>query len=824
MSFFSFKVRPFFRTLAVVATSLWLALIVAYVADKASNRPKPDVTETSSAHAEHYAHAEERIGARANMNQDERLFGRKMRSDARRFFSVFERSDMELLVGFRTDFMADFRRAFGKRIGRTEKPAPDRSFVVTAVLRSLTLELRSRGEKDVETTVGKIAEYVSRLERDEESPGYYRWKPTMRTWKDDEGFWHLANVREEKEAEALRREREDQPQDAVAFKEALRLIPPAYSVYLRSLAYDDAKALAETETLLALPASERKPFETIARYRRARLTMDTTKWAELSDAEAKVRLARIRDDFAEAARHAANGALDPAEIGDNGRYWIAYTRSMVMPAERLIRLGEADLPGAFATYLGMPERMDSNSVNACFRFIATLCRQQAFAECAKDADLSRLMTMYLTANGDVNQGESLGAQEVKAYSEAWLQALSQTKVSLKFDPHRVALLQYRTGRWKDCMETLKLLPTDEPFSMLLASRCNLRLTGDLGWSYGLTYPGSGPESYAQLANYSFPAPADLPTYEFNVSLDITDSSKVRDRLACERGLLALTIGYFDAAIDDFEARGHGEEVRFIAECVLTIEELKRTVDYRRKARTVSPNLRNRWGDDIGDLDTMLASRLFRLGREEEALAYLPPRLFGKASNYVFLKKLAENPELDARFRADAYWRASELVPALADQLLKCPYAPLVYAHFGEKTLRNHIPYDSHPHLRLNLGEDGERFKTHRLLAPKEGEQNRIKQWIADHYERAATNKDDPLYIRFALAVEAGRLLPPNSPEGAEILQHAGNLLKYHDPDAAVPAFRLLATRYAKTPYGEFAAKHHWFAKEYPSPAADALSK
>jgi len=824
MSFFSFKIRPFFRTLGVVATCLWLSLIIAYVADKlTSHRPTSDATPQGA--IQNYAvHTDDRHGTRANLNQDERLFGRRMRSDDRRNFSVFERSDMELLVGFRTNFMSDFRRTFGKRIGRVEKPAPDRSFVVTAILRSLTLELRGRGAKDIEVTIGQIAEHVSRLEREEESSGYYRWKPTIKTWKDDEGFWHLANVREEKEIEDLRRERETKPLDSSDYKEAIGRIPPAYSAYFRSLTNDDAQALAEIETLLGLPEAGRKMLATIAKYRRARLTMDTTNWAELDDAEAKSRLARIRADFADAARHAAEGALDPAEISDNGRYWIAYTRSMIMPTERLVRLEEADLPGAFATYLGMPERMESNSVNACFRLVANLCREQAFDECAKDADLSQLMTMYLSSNGDVNQGESLGGQPLKDYITSWLDALSRAKASLRFDPHRIALLQYRSDRWRDCMETLKLVPTDDAFSMLLASRCNLRITGDLARSYGITYPPCGPKAYAEVLSYAFPPPNDLPTFEWCVNLDITESSKVRDRLASERGLLALDLGYFSSAILEFESRGLGEEVRFVAECVMTIEELMAQVDARRSYHMTSPTLRNRWGDDVGNLDTMLASRLFRLGREEDALQYVRPRLWAKASNYVFLRKLAKNPDHDARLRADAYWRASELVPALTHELLKCPYAPWVYKHYGEKMLTYHTPYDSHPHQRLNLGQEGERFVTHPLFSPKEAERNRIKHWIAGHYDLPASNKDDPLYIRFALAVEAGRLLPANDPEGATILQHAGNLLKYHDPDAAVPAFRLLATRYAKTPFGEFAAKHNWFAKEYPTPTEDILSK
>ena len=44
MSFFSFKIRPIFRTLGVIATCFWLSLITAYVADRLSEpTPQADI-------------------------------------------------------------------------------------------------------------------------------------------------------------------------------------------------------------------------------------------------------------------------------------------------------------------------------------------------------------------------------------------------------------------------------------------------------------------------------------------------------------------------------------------------------------------------------------------------------------------------------------------------------------------------------------------------------------------------------------------------------------------------------------------------------------
>ena len=835
MSFFSLNLRPIFRILAVVATCFWLSMVVAYIADRSTDRPKPTVSASKTTATELIQPAEQRHGFRALLSQDERLFGRGLRYEGFDAINVVGESDKVLLMGFRTNFMSDFRRAFDKRIGRQEKPAPDRSFMATAVLRSLTLELRSRGATDVDKIVGTIAEHVSRLEREEDSTGFYREKPAIKTWKDEEGFWRLADVHEEKEIEDLRQALQERPLDPADYQQALERIPPAYAAYFRSLNKDQAKALAEVETLLGLSWRERKPLEAIARYRRARLTMESTKWADVSDGEAKTKLARIRADFTEAARLAAEGSLDPAELSDNGRYWIAYTRSMIMPFERLVRLGEADLPGAFSTYLGMPERMDSNSVNACFRLVTNLCRQKAFDHCAQDPDLRLLVSMYLTANGDVSNGVCLTDQEQKDYSVLWLEALARAQKTAALDPRHIALLQYRVGRWRDCMETLKFASSDDPLARLLALRCCLRLTGEVRDAYEVTgprdgfheepnYARCGPEKFAAILSYKGTPPPELPTYDFSTYIDITNNKQLRTQLTGERAILALTLGNYRQALLDFESCGMWDVVQYIAECLMSLDELRNFIDGRRYEHRRSPIMKNAWGKEIGDVDTMLASRLFRMGREDEALTYVRPQLFGQASLYLVLRKLATNPDIDARVRADAYWRASLLVPALSTQLLEYPFSPWLFRNNDRKTFSIHISYDSLPHHRLELGEYAERHKKHPLLSAAEDERSRISRWLASCHDMITDPKDKPDYIQFALAVEAGRLLPADDPAGATILQYAGNILKYKDPEGAVSAFRLLARKYAATPYGEFAANHSWFAKEYPTPPENIVTK
>jgi hypothetical protein len=104
------------------------------------------------------------------------------------------------------------------------------------------------------------------------------------------------------------------------------------------------------------------------------------------------------------------------------------------------------------------------------------------------------------------------------------------------------------------------------------------------------------------------------------------------------------------------------------------------------------------------------------------------------------------------------------------------------------------------------------------------ELRRLREWESQHMGSSARYERDARYAAFDLALNAARLLPDNDPAGAEILQYAGNLLKYREPKAAVPAYRMLVTRFPRTPYGQHAIAKKWFSSERPEPPSDILSR
>jgi hypothetical protein len=812
----STRLRPFLRTLSVIAACLGTTLIVLYLSywftaptpksstnelgkhDGKTNRPAPSEEEK----------AQER---------DRNLYGW---GDVYRYRigSIMQFGDMSMLCTFRTDFMAEFRKEFGSRINKDELPSPSADLVVTEVLRPLTLHLRQAGAD--EEVLRPIVEYVGLKMLPDRTEEWRYWKLVYKYWQDAQGFWSLDLVTDFKESEQLRNNRASITPDEVAFRDALRRIPKAYAFYFDSLTAERTRAISLMDDLLALPEDERKPMNAIAKYRRARLKMSLEDWAVLGDAEVKQRLADIRSDLSSVALHAREGSLDPARISDNAVYWIAYTRSMILPSERLIRLGEADFRGALATYFRMPIRDQGNAVNSSFHLARKICAEKKFAGCETDPDLRRVITLYLASGGSNNAQIHLGHAEAKESAEAWLDALANAGVGPDFDPVRIAMLQNVAQRWSDCLRTLALLRADEPIRLLLASRCQLRLSGDLRTSGRILDPASTIEASTKIGGITHPIKPKDDDADFITLIDLDNKTELADRVMAEKAIIALCHGEFTEAIGLFSKAGFETETDYVGECLLTTDELKGLVD---KLAATHPE---GWQRSMGLLRHALASRLFRDGRMEEAVEYVSPDIAYKARSYVLLRRLAERPEIADRARADAYWRAALIIGEIGETILRAPiglsWTPDGY---GTKPDSNwYVGYDFLPHLRLNIERENEHAQRHVLIAPAGEEKRRLNSWLETHVVHPVRCERDARYASFDLALKAARLLPDNDPAGGQILQYAGGLLKYREPKAANPAYVMLVTHFKETPYGTEALKRHWFAKDRPVPPADVISK
>jgi len=816
MSSFLTRLRPFLRILGVIAASLGVTLVVLYLTYRlTTTSPKTtaaDLRDDTVRTARPAPTAHEKAQER-----DRNLYG--WGGDYRyRIGTIMRFGDMSMLCTFRTDFMTDFRKEFGPRINQNELPSPSADLVVTAVLRPLTLRLRQAGTD--EEVLRPIVEYVGLKMLPERTEEWRYWKHVYKYWQDAQGFWSLDLVTGFKESEQLRNSRADITPDEAAYRDALRRIPKAYAYYFDSMTAERTRAISLMDELLALPEDERKPLNAIAKYRRARLKMSLDDWAVLGDAEVRQRLADIRADLTSVAIHAREGSLDPAQISENAVYWIAYTHAMILPTERLIRLGEADFRGSLATYFRMPIRDQGNAVNSSFHLARKICAEKKFAGCETDPDLRRIITFYLASGGSNNAQLHLSHAEAKAASEAWLDALANAGVGPEFDPARIAMLQLVAQRWSDCLRTLALLPADEPIRLLLASRCNLRLTGELRTSGRILDPTNTAEATARLFTIAHPIKPSNHDADLIALIDLNDKSELAQRVMAEKGIIALCHGEIMEALGSFSQAGFETETDYVSECLLTTDELKSFVDKLKATRPKG------WQRSVGMVDHRLASRLFRDGRMEEALDYVPSYVAVKARTYVILRRLAERTDIADRARADAYWRAALIIGEIGETILHAPFGlSWTSDGYGIKPDSNwFVGYDFLPYLRLNREREHEHAPKHVLIAPAGEEKRRLNSWLEAHVVHPVRSERDARYASFDLALKAARLLPDNDPAGGQILQYAGGLLKYREPKAANPAYVLLVTRFKETPYGAEALKRHWFAKDRPLPPADIIGK
>ncbi|MEK0437842.1 MAG: hypothetical protein RLZZ233_813 [Verrucomicrobiota bacterium] len=590
----------------------------------------------------------------------------------------------------------------------------------------------------------------------------------------------------------------------------------ALSLYEASLNTDREQGIRLMDELLDLPKEERMPLEALAKYRRARLKMSLEDWAGLSDDDVRARLRSIREDFAAVPQLARDGSLDPAKVSENAAYWIAFTRSMILPSQRLIALGEADYAGAVETYLRMPRRGEANAVNSCLHLLLKLCEEKNLQPALASENLRKLMTFYLASAGGDFPDTRLGSDSLKASSIAWLDLISESKTDPSFALRHLAVIQYRCDRWQACRDTAARLPKTDPLRQLLLSRCNLRLTGDLSASRSLL-EGADPAKIVAASAQTTPATG---FYDYSVIIDLKSEAELRERVSGERGMLALSAGEFPEALRLFDEGRYAEDAFYVAECLMPLDELKAYVDRRRSAK--APLIKYRWyygNNDFDDLEYELCSRLMRAGRTEEALDYVNPDIRAKTASYLLLLRAAERTDVSPRERADSYWRAALLVRQIGETVLHSPYGLSWSGGEGWHVSHSYIPGFRSRSFEYTYG-----VPEMKVLTCGAEELRRLREWESLHMGASARSERDARYAAFELALKAARLLPDNDPAGAQIVQYAGNLLKYREPKAAMPAYRLLISRFKQTPFGAHALKANWFSGERPEPPSDILSR
>jgi LysM repeat protein len=267
--------------------------------------------------------------------------------------------------------------------------------------------------------------------------------------------------------------------------------------------------------------------------------------------------------------------------------------------------------------------------------------------------------------------------------------------------------------------------------------------------------------------------------------------------------LRLARREYTQALDALLNAGFWMDAAYVAERVLTADELKTYVDYYWPPvppEQVAEENEKYGGSEISpallrtQIRYLLARRLMRSQRSDEAREYYPPEWTPQCLALVQVLRTGWDETLPADQRAQALFQAAIITRTNGMELIGTEVEPDWHVHDGNF-------------------EEGVTVATRATNAAA-----KVLVASEDELTRAARHKADPgerfhyRYQAAALAWEAAKLMPDNSDETARVLCTAGSWLKNRDPEIADFFYKALVRRNRKTAIGMEADRIRWFPK------------
>jgi tetratricopeptide (TPR) repeat protein len=382
---------------------------------------------------------------------------------------------------------------------------------------------------------------------------------------------------------------------------------------------------------------------------------------------------------------------------------------------------------------------------------------------------------------------------------AWLEAVEAAGVKDVESAAKLALAAYQNNDMPLAWRWLKRAPSS-PVAQWLQAKL-------------LLHDGKAAQAAAVLASLTGAFPIEPPSTnqiasaQFKDLLFIEASGNNPPQIPAERqvlgelGVLRLARREYVQALDALLNAGFWMDAAYVAERVLTIDELKAYVDgywppvppeqlagekEKYGVSEVSPALLR------DQIHYLLARRLMRSFRGDEAREYYPPEWTPQYLALVQALRTGWDEALPADQRAKALFQAAIITRTNGMELIGTEVEPDWRVHGGNY-------------------EEGVT-----VSARATNEAAKVLIASADEISRAARHNTDPekrfhyRYQAATLAWEAAKLMPDNSDETARVLWTAGGWLKYRDPQAADIFYKALVRRNRKTSIGEEADRIRWF--------------
>lgn len=526
------------------------------------------------------------------------------------------------------------------------------------------------------------------------------------------------------------------------------------------------------EKLLARPAEERRLRSTWAAFMLGKAAL-------ASDPAAAVR------GFERTRELAAQGFSDPLGLAESSLGWQARAE-----------MNRRHFDEALKLYLQQVKAGDPTALPSIRRAAAkALDDPEALRRVARSPEARPIFTAWVTSVG-VSQ-DSEDPLEAGA-ARKWLAAIQSAGVPQAESADRLAWVAYLGGDFTAAEAWVKRAPADAPMARWIRAKLLLRA-------------GKVAEAEALLAQARAALPAGPgPDHELWQAYESQVQAAVRPRAAGELGAVRLARGEYAAALDDLLRGGWWTDAAYVAERVLTVEELRAYVDKTWPAALAARYDPDKPGDEDQpgyawrlqfaglvapadeqisyDLRDLLGRRLARSGRLTDARPYLPAPRRAALDDFAQSLKQGRDRGRPAVDRSRALFRAACLARYQGLELLGTEIEPdwrLYDAGFE---------VDAFAEARANP-------EAHRLLGPSPEELQRVA--------RSRAVPDKRFHYRYQgmdLAQEAAKLLPGATEERARLLATAGNWVEGKDPQGARPLYDAIQSCCANTEIGRRSRK------------------
>lgn len=413
------------------------------------------------------------------------------------------------------------------------------------------------------------------------------------------------------------------------------------------------------------------------------------------------------------------------------------------------------------------------------------------AAAARDPLLRRLVTLHILASGS---GRSRLFPDTKTSghprSAHWLKTIEGLKLKEVREAEYLGWIAYESGEYAAAARWLALARPEIPAAAWLRAK--------LLWREGKTAEAARSMAKAwepiAIAAERHASQSDLPSegiYDGRMSFE----SRAGGDLAAMR----LARGDFVQAMEIFRQGGLWADAAYLAERVLTTEELKHSVE-------TAPE---KPGSSVESLAYLLGRRLVREGKYAEAAPYLPVPYRKILQAYVDALKIARDARLPKMARAQAWYTAAYLARYDGMELMGTEEAPDVFAFGGDYLMIDIARQRLSGLAREDRWGEDQKAKLRPITLPTTAEEirrlkaHRIQPDVRFHYRIIAAEH----------AMEAAKLLPDQSEELADVLNVSGGWLVDRDNKMADRYYQVLEKRAGRTEIGRSAVAKHWFVDQ-----------